>query len=77
MSKESLLSIVMKVKVVLYTFICRGVPVRENTFSEPLVSEVGWPVPFLATSRIINHGSTKRLFSTRLTVQLKRVFVKS
>ena len=38
-----------KVKVVLYTFICVwGVPVREDTYPEPLVCEVGWPVPFLA-----------------------------
>ena len=40
---------IKKVKVVLYTFVCRGVPVREDTYPEPLACEVGWPVPFLAT----------------------------
>ena len=34
--------------VVLYTFIRRGVPVREDTYHEPSVYEVGWPFPFLA-----------------------------
>ena len=37
-----------KVKVVPYTFVRRGVPVREDTYSEPSACEVGWPVPFLA-----------------------------
>ena len=37
-----------KVKVVPYTFVCRGVPVREDTYPEPSAYEVGWPVPFLA-----------------------------
>ena len=37
-----------KVKVILYTFICRGVPVRKDTYPESLAGEVGWPVPFLA-----------------------------
>ena len=35
--------------MVPYTFVHRGVPVRENTYPEPLAYEVGWPVPFLAT----------------------------
>ena len=37
-----------KVKVVPYTFVRRGVPVREDTYAEPSACEVGWPVPFLA-----------------------------
>ena len=37
-----------KVKVVPYTFVRRGVPVREDTYPEPSACEVGWPVPFLA-----------------------------
>ena len=37
-----------KVKVVPYTFVRRGVPVREDTYPEPWAFEVGWPVPFLA-----------------------------
>ena len=36
-----------RVKVVPYTFVRRGVPVREDTYAEPSASEVGWPVPFL------------------------------
>ena len=39
----------LKVKVVPYTFVCRGVPVREDTYAEPLACEVGWPVPLLTT----------------------------
>ena len=35
-----------KVKVVLYTFIHRGVPAREEIFLESSACEVGWPVPF-------------------------------
>ena len=35
-------------KVVQYTFVRRGVPVREDTCPEPSACEVGWPVPFLA-----------------------------
>ena len=35
------------VKVVQYTFVRRGVPVREDTYPEPSACEVGWPVPFL------------------------------
>ena len=38
----------VKVRVVLYTFICRGVPVREDIYPESSACEVGWPVPFLA-----------------------------
>ena len=38
----------VKVKVVPYTFVHRGVPVREDTYAGPLACEVGWPVPFLA-----------------------------
>ena len=30
-----------RVKVVPYTFIRRGVPVREDTYAEPLACEVG------------------------------------
>ena len=37
-----------KVKVVLYTFVRRGVPSREGTYAEPSACEVGRPVPFLA-----------------------------
>ena len=37
-----------KVKVVPYTFVRRGVPVREDNYAEPSACEVGWPVPFLA-----------------------------
>ena len=39
---------VKKVKVVPYTFVRKGVPVREDTYPEPSACEVGWPVPFLA-----------------------------
>ena len=39
---------ILKVKVVPYTFVRRGVPVREDTYPEPSTFEVGWPVPFLA-----------------------------
>ena len=38
----------VKVKAVPYTFVCWGVPVRENTYPELSACEVGWPVPFLA-----------------------------
>ena len=31
-------------KVFPYTFIRRGVPVREDTYAEPSACEVGWPV---------------------------------
>ena len=36
------------VKVVLYTFVRRGVLVRKDTYPEPLACEVGWPVPVLS-----------------------------
>ena len=39
----------VKIKVVPYTSVRRGVPVREDTYPEPSACEVGWPVPFLAT----------------------------
>ena len=39
----------LKVKVVMYTFVSRGVSVRENTYPEPSACEVEWSVPFLAT----------------------------
>ena len=39
---------IVKVKVVLYTFIHRGLPVRDDTYPEQLAFRVGWPVPFLA-----------------------------
>ena len=39
---------VSKVKVVPYTFMCRGVPVREDTYAGLSACDVGWPVPFLA-----------------------------
>ena len=42
------IAVVKKVTVVPYTFVRRGVPVREDTYAEPSVREVGWPVPFLA-----------------------------
>ena len=38
----------LKVKVVPYTFVRRGVPVREDTYTEASAYEAGWPVPFLA-----------------------------
>ena len=41
---SSHLRITNKMKVVPYTFVRRGVPVREDTYPEP---EVGWPVLFL------------------------------
>ena len=34
-------------KVVLYTFVRSGVPVREDTYAEPSACEVGCPVSFL------------------------------
>ena len=37
-----------KAKVVMYTFVLGGVPVREDTYPELSAFEVGWPVPFLA-----------------------------
>ena len=40
----------IKVKVVPYKFVRRGVPVREDTYPEPSACEVGWPVPFIAAS---------------------------
>ena len=39
--------LVKNVNVVPYTFVRRGVPAREDTYPEPLVCEIGWPVPFL------------------------------
>ena len=38
----------VKVKVVPYTLLRRGVPVTGDTSPEPSACEVGWPVPFLA-----------------------------
>ena len=38
----------VKVKVVPYTLLRRGVFVGEDTYPEPSACEVGWPVPFLA-----------------------------
>ena len=35
-----------KVKVVPYTFVRRGVPIREDIYAEPSACEVGWPAPF-------------------------------
>ena len=35
-------------KVVQYTFVHRRVSAKEDTYPEPLTSEVGWPVSFLA-----------------------------
>jgi len=37
----------LTVKVVPYTFVRRGVSLREDTYPEPSACEVGWPVPFL------------------------------
>ena len=37
-----------KVKVVPYTFVVKGEPVREDTYAEPSACEVGWPIPFIA-----------------------------
>ena len=39
---------VVEVKVVPYTFVRRGVPVREDTYPELSACEVGSPVPFHA-----------------------------
>ena len=39
---------VKKVKVVRYTFVRRGVPIREDTYPEPSACGVGWPAPFFA-----------------------------
>ena len=39
----------VRVKVVPYTFVRKGMPVREDAYPEPSICEVGWPVPFLAT----------------------------
>ena len=49
----------LKVKVVPYTFVRRGVPVREDTYPELSACEVGWPVPFLAAfiSRVLPPGT--------------------
>ena len=38
----------LKVKVIPYTCVRRGITVREDTYPEPSASEVGWPVPVLA-----------------------------
>ena len=38
----------IQVKVVPYTFVRRGVPVREDTYPGSSAFEVGWPAPFLA-----------------------------
>ena len=49
--------------VVPYTFVRRGVPVREDTYPEPSACEVGWPVPFLAAfiSPVLPPGAHLRL----------------
>ena len=46
-------------KLVPYTFVCRGVLVREDTYHEPSACEVGWPVPFLVafTSPVLPLGT--------------------
>ena len=46
---KSKLEYKIKVKVVPYTFVRRGVSVRKDTYPEPSAFEVGWPVPFLAS----------------------------
>ena len=38
----------VNVKVLPYTFVGRGVPVREDTYTELSACEVRWPVLFLA-----------------------------
>ena len=38
----------IQVKVVPYTLVRKGVPVKEDAFPEPSACEVEWPVPFLA-----------------------------
>ena len=50
---------IKKVKVAPYTFVRRGVPVGEDTYPEPLVCEVGRPVPFLAAfiSPVLSPGT--------------------
>ena len=47
-----------KVNVVPYTFVRRGVSVREDTNPEPLACEVEWPVPFLAAFFSLSQGSS-------------------
>ena len=51
------------VKVVPYTFVRRGVPVKEDTYPEPSACDVGWPVPFLAAfiSPVLPPGTHLRL----------------
>ena len=46
-------------KVVPYTFVRRGVPVRDDTYPESSACEIGWPVPFLAafTSPVLPPGT--------------------
>ena len=47
-ASESSKILTLSVQVVPYTFVRRGVPVREDTLPEPSACEIGWPVPFLA-----------------------------
>ena len=49
----------VRVKVILYTFVRRGVPIKEDTYTEPSAFEIGWPVPFLAAfiSPVLQQGT--------------------
>ena len=61
----------VKVKVVPYTFVRRGVPTREETYPEPSAYEVGWPVPFLAVfiSPVLPAGTHLLLGGQRASIQ--------
>ena len=61
----------LKVKVVPYTFVCRGVRVREDTYPGPSAFEVEWPVPFLAAfiSPVLSPGTHLLLGGQWVSVQ--------
>ena len=42
------LLLLIKAKVVPYTFVRRAVPITEGTYPEPSACEIGWPVLVLA-----------------------------
>ena len=50
-----------KAKVVPHASVRGGEPVREDTYPEPSVYEVGWPVPFLALSSPVLQPGTHSL----------------
>ena len=53
------LLLLIKAKVVPYTFVRRGVPIREGTYPEPSAYEIGWPVLVLAAfiSLVLSPGT--------------------